>query len=249
MKILVELKKVFSFKNIVFLALICIVPWLFSFLIVTNNSSVSISGKFNSYTFSFTIWELMKILFVSILIPIFVTSSNMGKELSTKSIYMYITKVNNTYYYNSKLIVNYIYSTLLILLYLISSTVSFNLILRKSEHFSQVNISREIIMYSILLAILEILLYVTLTHLLSIYFNQLGSLFLSFIIIVFIRIIKNIPSIKKFTPEEICDFLRIMKIKNVDLFTDFLFSTSYMLSCIIVIYILGYISMKNKEFR
>lgn len=249
MKILVELKKVFSFKNIVLLALVCFVPWLFSFLIVTNNSSVSISGKFNSYTFSFTIWELMKILFVSILIPIFVTSSNMGKELSNKSIYMYITKVSNTYYYNIKLLANYIYSILLIILYLISSTISFNLILRKSEHFSQVDVSREIIIYTILLTIFEIMLYVSLTHLLSIYFNQLGSLFLSFIIIITIRIIKNVPSIKKYTPEEICDFLRIMKIKHEDLFQDFMFSATYILSCIIVIYTLGYISIKYKEFR
>ncbi|EIQ3872086.1 hypothetical protein [Staphylococcus pseudintermedius] len=249
MKFIIEFKKIFIFKNILLILFVIIIPWLFSVLIITNNSSVNISGEFDLFSFSFTIWEIMKILLVVIIIPVYVTCCNIGREISNKSVLMYITKVSNVYYYNVKILSNYLYSFIMVFCYLFSSTIAFNVLLRNSNHFSNITISNWVVFYTILMMILEVLLYVTLAHLMSIRFNHLGGTFLTIVILILLRILKNVSYIKKYIPEEIGNFVRIMNIKEIDLLKDFYFNFLYILLLVILFYFMGFIYIKNKEFK
>ncbi|EOV2133453.1 hypothetical protein ACODVN_002273, partial [Staphylococcus pseudintermedius] len=86
-------------------------------------------------------------------------------------------------------------------------------------------------------------------HLMSIRFNHLGGIFLTIVILILLRILKNVSYIKKYIPEEIGNFVRIMNIKEIDLLKDFYFNFLYILLLVILFYFMGFIYIKNKEFK
>lgn len=244
--IFVELKKIFLFKRSqIALLFFSFISPIIAFLIITESNLVSIAGRFDYYSFGLTIWSLLKLTLVIYLLVIYFTSSNLGKELETGVIDMYLVRINRSSYYNAKLIACFCFWSITIILFIISSYFSF--LLLNGTEFSisggKMSYSPELYRYILWINILEIYFIITLTHFLSVILKNIGSFSVIVLTVILDRVLNN-RLINDYSPYSISDVTTILDNSVV--------SYRYLaiiLGYIIVFYILGIVFFKKIDIK
>ncbi|MBP2098426.1 hypothetical protein [Enterococcus rivorum] len=241
------LKRKSSISSIV---LFFAIPIIFIILIKTKNSAVVISGKINEFTLTLTVWEMLRILKISYLIPILLTTSNLGKEISDRSIHMYLIRVSRKKLFFSKLFSNILLTTMLYLSFWSSSLLVSHFLLSGTEFFEKNSHNLHMLSYAFLLGLLEILFVTVLACTISIFFTNIGGGVLTFLVIILFTILSNIKIIMIYLPTYICDFTRILKLAtNQDITNDAVKSTLTLFIYTCAVLILGSVAFKNMDLN
>lgn len=130
-----EWKKLISRKDIMLiLGVLILSPFLFSFCIVQKVAGLNFGGQVSADIYGIMIWSFFKYLFVLYLVPIYIASSMLEKEVENRSIQIMLANKKRMSVIRAKLLTYLAVLTGFFVLFQLSSFVSYQLLIKGTEY-------------------------------------------------------------------------------------------------------------------
>jgi hypothetical protein len=233
-------------KGILIITLI--IPLIIGVLVKSGSKVIDFSGMSNAAMFVIGLWALFRLLMLIYLIPIFMISSNLGYEIDSGIINLFVTRYSRIKYFFVKQCANLIYITIFYIVYIISSFVSYFIFLKNSNTLSlAISVNCYVLYYGIFLGYLELIILAFLVHSLSAKLGSIGSGIAGMLIIIFCKILVKVDFLRKFLPTEITDISRIIKLEVYQVKNDAVTSIILMMAYSLTIFTFGLLYFKNRN--
>lgn len=130
-----EWKKLRSRKDIMLiLTVLILTPFLFSFCIVHKIAGLNVGGQVSADMYGIMIWSFLKYLFVLYLVPIYIASSMLGKEVENRSIQIMLANKKRMSVISAKSLTYLGLLTVFFVLFQFSSFASYQLLIKGTAY-------------------------------------------------------------------------------------------------------------------
>lgn len=221
-----ELKKMFSKKDIMLIfGILILAPIIMALCIVNEVAGINFGGAVSMDGFGLLIWNFLKYLFVLYIVPIYLCCSFLGKEIETRSINIMLSNKKRGTILVAKTIAYIIVLSVFFVLFQVSSVLSFNILLDGTEYATAMTASAMETIFIYLFQWLEIIFVLFLSTVLCSVIKGNAALLLGLTIVILQRLLVYFDGIKKFLPYHISDYSNYMTIPEEKLLSSNIFST------------------------
>ncbi|WP_029688874.1 ABC transporter permease [Thermoanaerobacter sp. A7A] len=201
----IEMYKLLKRKDVFWSLLISFsVPLLLGLLILTGSEIVQIGGeKFSAFQYAAMMFEFLKFLFFFYFIFIIFAASTFSGELEKGNINLLLIRAKDR---KEVIISKYIALITILLIFLVvitfSGIISYYIFLYNTKFATHEFLGKDYLkfLYTITLSVFEIILIITITMLLSLFFNNYKTILLSIGTIILLKVLENVKEIKRFIP-------------------------------------------------
>jgi hypothetical protein len=204
-----EMKKLFSKKDIMLmLGIMMAIPFFLAFFLAYRIGGINFGGSVSIDEYGALIWSFLKYLFVLYILPIYVSTSLLGKEIEMRSINIMLSNKKRNEILVGKTLVYGIVLTIFFILFQIISIISWKIFIEGSEYSVAIEnyvgyVPRIIGMYGF--QWLELMFVLLLSQFLCCLIKGNAALLIGLLIMILQRVLVNIDSIKRVLPYYISD--------------------------------------------
>ena len=203
-----ELKKIFSKKDIMIISSILILsPLVFGICMVNRIAGLNFNGQITVDAYGIMIWSFLKYLFVLYLMPIYLVCCFVGKEIESRSINIMLSNYDRKKVFAAKMTTYLITITIFFVLFHIVSMLTFSGLIHNTEFAlagSGNTLTKNFFLY--LFQWLELLFVAIISYLLCCAIKGNAVLVLGIGVIILQKIVVNIEGVRRFLPFYISDF-------------------------------------------
>lgn len=205
--IALEMKKIFSRKEVmIILAVLILAPVFLAFCMVNKVAGINFGGAVSAEAFGILMWTFLKYLFLIYLVPIYIAISFLGKEIENRSINLMLSNQKRWKTLAAKTGTYAMVLTGFFILFQLSSLGSYYIFVDGTEYSMAMEASAMEIMFSYLFQWLELLFVLLLAVLLCCVLKGNAALLMGLVIVICQRLLVNIDGIKRILPYYISDY-------------------------------------------
>lgn len=203
-----ELKKIFSKKDILIISFILILaPLLFGICMINHIAGINFSGQVSIDSYGIMIWSFLKYLFVLYLVPIYLLCCFVAKEIESRSVNIMLSNCERKKVFVAKMISYVMVITLFFVLFQISSILTYSFLIKNTSFASTMaesSVTEMIFLY--IFQWLELIFVAGISYLLCCIIKGNAVLVLGIGVIILEKILVNFESIRRFLPYYISDY-------------------------------------------